>query len=376
MMIRISTLVTVSLLNTLATAQPPQGGGGMGPPGAAIPTGTVPQSVAPGVNANGTGTGVAGAGQGRPAGGPGGGMGGGSTSSESSTECATADGVACNQDGSSNEFSGSLTYDASSGLLSGTVIFNQCPNSDPSGRVDDGFDYRIIATSDCQEMTFPVDGYNTTGPWAAPLRNRIGISLYGVNIYGPFEAGFVEGFVCDGSCSAGVDVPACDATLEFQCGAENVDTSLLLDPCSGHATPYHFHADLSCEYDQNALGHSPMIGLALDGRGIYGLNEGNADGVAVQPTDLDFCGGHYGAVEEGGTEVYHYHTQTTAPYVLGCFGPGVDTVEQCRALYPDTCGTGFLILETESGRTCYDTDCPCYFADGTNTDYTETTCPV
>ncbi|KNC83426.1 hypothetical protein SARC_04315 [Sphaeroforma arctica JP610] len=340
MMFRYSTLVAVALFSTLATAQPEAGGGPEG----------------------GEGMGL-------------GDMEGDSTSSVSSTECTITDGETCSQDGSSNEFYGTLTYDEDTGLYNGTVIFNQCPNSNPNGREDDGVDYIISASSDCQEMTFPVDGYNTTGPWAAPLRNRLGISLHGVNIYGPMEAGFVEGFVCNGTCDGGVDVPACDATLEYQCGAENVDYAYLLDPCNGHALPYHYHADLSCEYDQNALGHSALIGYALDGRGIYGLNEDNVDGEAVQPTDLDFCGGHYGAIEEGGPEVYHYHTQTTAPYVLGCFGP-VESVEECRELYPDNCGTDYLILETEAGSTCYDTDCPCFFADGTNSDYTAETCPV
>lgn len=45
----------------------------------------------------------------------------------------------------------------------------------------------------------------------------------------------------------------------------------MLDTCGGHAMPYHYHNDLYCDYNHLAPGHSPLIGFALDGYGIYGL---------------------------------------------------------------------------------------------------------
>ena len=32
----------------------------------------------------------------------------------------------------------------------------------------------------------------------------------------------------------------------------------------------HFHTDLVCDYTLTASGHSALIGIALDGRGLYG----------------------------------------------------------------------------------------------------------
>jgi hypothetical protein len=47
-------------------------------------------------------------------------------------------------------------------------------------------------------------------------------------------------------------------------------TGLFLDQCGGHASPYHYHADLVCEYDLTTGTHSRATGAALDGHIIYG----------------------------------------------------------------------------------------------------------
>ena len=49
---------------------------------------------------------------------------------------------------------------------------------------------------------------------------------------------------------------------------------------------------MQCDYDKTAAGHSALIGVALDGRGLYGLYETTG----TVPTDLDWCGGHTGNV--------------------------------------------------------------------------------
>eukprot|EP01134_Creolimax_fragrantissima_P008633 CFRG8633T1 len=301
----------------------------------------------------------------------GGGMGGGGdiSTSISSDLCTIPDGTSCSDDGTTNEVMSNITYDDTTGIYSGIMIFNQCPNNDPNGRTNSTQEYQIMATSSCQQITFPDMNYE--GPVAAPLRGRIGLSMYGVNIYGPMEAGFQEGFVCDGgSCEGGVDVPMCAASLDAQCSGD-INEGLLLDPCGGHAQPYHYHENLACDYDQDAPGHGPLIGIALDGVGIYGLNEDTNE----LPTDLDACGGHVGYIASEGAEVYHYHVQSTAPYTLGCFGP-VNSVDECKALYPDTCGSGYTKIPLASGEICYDSDCPCFNSDGSNTDYDVDSCPV
>ena len=46
--------------------------------------------------------------------------------------------------------------------------------------------------------------------------------------------------------------------------------------------------------DHTLAAHSPLIGFALDGHGIYGLYESYDDDTKMQvkPTDLDACNGH------------------------------------------------------------------------------------
>jgi len=128
------------------------------------------------------------------------------------------------------------------------------------------------------------------------------------------------------------------------------------DTCGGHASPYHYHTDTKCEYSPNsvalasaATGHSALIGIALDGKGIYGAWE-SAGTMAV----LDACGGHVGTTSgvataglAGGTvtsvtdlsgfasaSVYHYHLSTTYPYTLGCYAANTAvSAATCRALY-------------------------------------------
>lgn len=151
----------------------------------------------------------------------------------------------------------------------------------------------------------------------------------------------------------------------LDCGADHVNYGMLLDSCGGHALPYHYHEDLACDYNANEKGeHSPLVGVALDGHGLYGLWEGNG----VAPTDLDACGGHVGPVPaftedgqeiyEGAEAVYHYHTQKQAPYTLGCYGP-VDDLAACKALY-SKCNGLTVEFETDEGTIDYDDDCTCY----------------
>jgi len=149
----------------------------------------------------------------------------------------------------------------------------------------------------------------------------------------------------------------------------------MLDTCGGHALPYHYHNDLACDYDHTLPKHSPIIGFALDGYGIYGLYESYDEDAQeqVKPSDLDVCNGHvamvpanetYGITE---TEVYHYHVTSWAPYTLGCFGP-VDTQAKCKTLYNSSedawgqCDDGIYLVKTpdEPDGYCYDTDCPCF----------------
>lgn len=99
-----------------------------------------------------------------------------------------------------------------------------------------------------------------------------------------------------------------------------------LDDHGGHVNPhggYHYHAvtNDTKEQPQSDL-HSPMLGFATDGFGIYALTDENGG----QPTDLDECGGHSDAVRG-----YHYHAgEPGKNQIIKCLHglPGYTEVEE------------------------------------------------
>jgi hypothetical protein len=90
----------------------------------------------------------------------------------------------------------------------------------------------------------------------------------------------------------------------------------VFDECCGHPDPmgrYHYHIYPKCihtSFSDPAGEHSPLIGYAWDGYGIYGPNSEGGK----MPTDLDECNGHTD-VERG----YHYHVTRKFPYILGAY---------------------------------------------------------
>ncbi len=96
----------------------------------------------------------------------------------------------------------------------------------------------------------------------------------------------------------------------------------VFDSCCGHPDQdgrYHYHKYPVCvntPFKDEENKASALIGFAFDGFKLFGPN--CADGKA--PTDLDECNGHTTA-ERG----YHYHTTTTAPYMIGSYKGVVET---------------------------------------------------
>ncbi|MGF1473930.1 MAG: YHYH protein [Rubrobacteraceae bacterium] len=108
--------------------------------------------------------------------------------------------------------------------------------------------------------------------------------------------------------------------------ANNSDANVALgfDSCLGHPSPfgnYHYHQPSPCFEIGDPSAHSPLIGWAADGFGIYGPR--GEDGEVMTNADLDECHGHTGPVpgrEEGQqSTVYHYHANYEYPYIVGCF---------------------------------------------------------
>jgi YHYH protein len=109
-------------------------------------------------------------------------------------------------------------------------------------------------------------------------------------------------------------------------GGRDAGAHEIQDACNGHperSGQYHYHDWSSCQPDtssQNQSGkHSDLIGYALDGFGLYGLN--NADGTEITNSSLDECHGHTHEITWDGKPqpLYHYHMTRAYPYTLGCF---------------------------------------------------------
>ena len=85
----------------------------------------------------------------------------------------------------------------------------------------------------------------------------------GVNIYGPFDAGFRDGQMCSQSdglddCVGGTDLGVCERHMEYVCetqGAMTINRDMLMDSCGGHAN-YHLHLDPACEYNSEGARYS------------------------------------------------------------------------------------------------------------------------
>jgi len=168
----------------------------------------------------GSGGGPPGGGGGPPGGGGGGGMSSLAPGAVSSSTCTSS---TCTTAGGGNYISRNLTLDSATGVFSGSLTTNVCPNHAAAYHYSGVLDARVpAATARCQTWTLPVSGYVAGTPTAAPLRSAIGFTISGgEHIYGPMDAGFTLGQVTTtncGSCPAGTDTRFCAALIEKACG--------------------------------------------------------------------------------------------------------------------------------------------------------------
>jgi hypothetical protein len=170
----------------------------------------------------------------------------------------------------------------------------------PIGREDDAFQYdrnpnSIVAQT--FRFDLPLQPAAASQPSCVPM-GPIGVLLNGVVFFNALDA-------------QGKDAVA----HEIQ------------DRCNGHperSGAYHYHNITPC-LSFGGTGHSPMVGYAFDGFGIYGSK--GEDGRVLTDADLDECHGHTHEVEWNGQRVtiYHYHATLESPYTVGCFH-GTSTV--------------------------------------------------
>ena len=234
------------------------------------------------------------------------------------------------------------------------------------------------------------DGTTTTTLTYAPTGSAVPSNAH---IFNAFEAGFssqqdnvISGWGCSTpsllyDSTGGLDIGLAESKVRKICydSAKNSFPNVQSDnsyrgtvgPCGGHTGDYHFHGRYHCLYEQTGE-HSTKIG-DVGPFVMYGKWE---HFTAKQLPQLDACGAHIGKTPDSPSEaVYHYHVQDRAPYGVGCYGDGVNlmTVSACRALY-STCGDGdetFTDMPQPDGTLksfAYDRDCPCFDANGLNTD--------
>ena len=234
------------------------------------------------------------------------------------------------------------------------------------------------------------DGTTTKTLTYAPTGSAVPSNAH---IFNAFEAGFssqqdnvISGWGCSTpsllyDSTGGLDIGLAESKVRKLCynSEKNSFPNVQSDnsyrgtvgPCGGHTGDYHFHGRYHCLYEQTGE-HSTKIGdvgpYIMYGKWEHFTNK--------KLPNLDACGAHIGITPDSPSEaVYHYHVQDRAPYGVGCYGDGVNlmTVSACRALY-STCGDGdetFTDMPQPDGTLksfAYDRDCPCFDANGLNTD--------
>lgn len=116
------------------------------------------------------------------------------------------------------------------------------------------------------------------------------------------------------------------------------------DKCGGHPErtgSYHYHSLSPCIEDSGeGDGHSPLVGYAIDGFGLYGSY--GSDGEELTNDDLDECHGHTHEIEWDGElqEMYHYHATYEYPYTVGCYRGEPVEDEDLGALDPGSAEGG------------------------------------
>lgn len=121
---------------------------------------------------------------------------------------------------------------------------------------------------------------------------------------------------CLGSVSKDGEYFFRSASQCVQGGAANIveDTGVICDKCFDKVENVSKMDDVLKAVPQD------VIGLAKDGRVIYGPMKIGQTNVAYSPCDIDACNGLVETVDN--VKVYTYHASYFHPYLPACFGPG------------------------------------------------------
>ncbi|KAK3290002.1 hypothetical protein CYMTET_2605 [Cymbomonas tetramitiformis] len=226
--------------------------------------------------------------------------------------CAGASVGQCSTVGSYVDRTG-LSYDALTGIHTGTLRSNLCPSSTevPTSALS-------TARAKCVAITVR---QVTTAPHAISLHGTVAYTVDGVAMRGPFQGGVSVS--CPSSsathrCTAGIDVLTCDSEATRACSGD----ASTLDACDGRVysgytsadTFYELHSQSACATYPPSLEHA-LVAYALDGRGVYAME------THLQAGSYDACNGHYGPVSTGPYSMGGYFPL----YPLGTFTAGYHT---------------------------------------------------
>ena len=159
--------------------------------------------------------------------------------SVASTACAVLSGACAvpTATTSSTSTTISLSYALGTGVFSGAVVTNQCPQWPADFQYNGSLITHPVPAS-CVQQTFPGTAY--AFPAALPLGGRIGLALRsGENLYSSLEQGFTLGQACRnglGTCAAGADLTFCKAQLEVRAGCVTLAARTQLERCARRAS--------------------------------------------------------------------------------------------------------------------------------------------
>lgn len=203
---------------------------------------------------------------------------------------------------------------------------------------------RIITSNDLPDHptgTFPIAATDDAYQYD---RNPNTIRAQSLRLPVPTRPGLAATPACLGMGSIGIMLSGAAVFNALDAAGRDAVAYEIPDACGGHpqqAGAYHYHAVSSCQDDPADGEHSPLLGYARDGFGIYGHH--GEDGETLTNADLDACHGHAHAIEwDGVTRVmYHYHATWEYPYTIGCLrGQSLTTAPtNCNLAPPDNAFT-------------------------------------
>jgi hypothetical protein len=165
--------------------------------------------------------------------------------------------------------------------------------------------------------TFPVKSTDPAAPYR-PNPGSIAASTFTLRLPATPKTAARPG--CMGG-DVGVTTDGVALLDGFDANGRDAAAQEVQDACFGHPNQagYHRHAIPLCLLNDSGTGHSPLLGYALDGFGIYGPR---GDHGKVLTTDqLDACHGTTDTITWNGKKVrmYHYVFTWQFPYTVSCF---------------------------------------------------------